>query len=53
MSDKQKNQNIDQLMAEADELVRKINSDVIGDMQEKHRLEFEQHAKKLKNSNQG
>ena len=48
MSDKQKNQNIDQLMAEADELVRKINSDVIGDMPEKHRQAFERHAEKLK-----
>ncbi len=40
--------NIEQLLAEADELIRQINSDVINDMQEEHRLQFEKHAQSLK-----
>ena len=40
--------NIEQLLAEADELIRQINSDVINDMQEEHRLQFEKHAQDLK-----
>ncbi len=40
--------NIEQLLAEADELIQQINSDVINDMQEEHRLKFEQHAQNLK-----
>ena len=40
--------NIEQLLAEADELIQKINSDVINDMQEEHRLQFEKHAQDLK-----
>ncbi|MFO7886637.1 MAG: hypothetical protein R6U68_17640 [Desulfobacteraceae bacterium] len=47
MSDKQEKQDIDQLMAEADELINKINTDCINDMEEQLRMEFEQHAKKL------
>ena len=39
--------NIEQLMAEADELIRQINSDAIDDMQEEHRLQFEKHAQNL------
>jgi hypothetical protein len=39
--------NIEQLLAEADELVRQINSDVIKDMKEEHRLQFEKHAQNL------
>ena len=39
--------NIEQLMAEADELIRQINSDAIDDMQEEHRLQFEKHAQHL------
>ncbi len=38
---------IEQLQAEADELTRQINSDVIDDMQEEHRLQFEKHAQNL------
>jgi hypothetical protein len=41
--------NIEQLLAEADELVQRINSDVINDIQEEHRLQFEKHAQNLKN----
>lgn len=40
--------NIEQLLAEADELIQQINSDVINDMQEEHRLKFEKHAQHLK-----
>ena len=40
--------NIEQLLAEADELIQQINSDVINDMQEEHRLQFEIHAQNLK-----
>jgi len=39
--------NIEQLLAEADELIQQINSDVINDMQEEHRLQFEKHAQNL------
>ena len=40
--------NIEQLLAEAEELIQQINSDVINDMQEEHRLQFEKHAQDLK-----
>jgi hypothetical protein len=40
--------NIQQLLAEADELIRQINSDAIEDMQKEHRLQFEKHAQNLK-----
>jgi hypothetical protein len=40
--------NIELLLAEADELIRQINSDIINDMQEEHRLQFEKHAQNLK-----
>ncbi len=40
--------NIDQLLAEADELIQQINSDAIKDLQEEHRLRFEKHAQNLK-----
>ena len=48
--------NIEQLLAEADELIQQINSDAINDMQEEHRLQFEKNAqnlKKLKSEVQG
>ena len=38
---------IEQLMAEADELLKHINSDVVKDMEEAHRLAFEKHAQNL------
>ena len=40
--------NIEQLLAEADELIREINSDAIKDMEEEHRIQFEKHAQNLK-----
>ncbi len=39
---------IDQLLAEADELIKQINSNAIKDMEEEHRLQFEKHAQSLK-----
>ena len=48
--------NIDQLLAEADELIQQINSDAIEDMEEEHRLQFEKYAqnfKKIKSDVQG
>jgi vacuolar-type H+-ATPase subunit H len=39
---------IDQLLAEADELIRQINSDAIKDMKEEHRIQVEKHAQNLK-----
>jgi hypothetical protein len=40
--------NIEQLLAEADELIRQINSDAIKDLEEEHRIQFEKHAQNLK-----
>jgi hypothetical protein len=40
--------NIEQLLAEADELIQQIHSDAINDMQEEHLLQFEKHAQNLK-----
>lgn len=40
---------IDQLLAEADELIQQINSDAIKDMEEEHRIQFVKHAQRLKN----
>jgi hypothetical protein len=40
--------NIEQLLAEADKLIQQINSDVINDMEEEHRIQFEKHAQNLK-----
>ena len=38
---------IDQLMAEADKLVKQVHSDIFNEMEEEHRLQFEIHAQKL------
>ena len=40
--------NIEQLLAEADELIQQIHSDAINDMREEHLLQFEKHAQNLK-----
>jgi hypothetical protein len=40
--------NIEQLLAEAEDLIQQINSEAINDMQEEHRLQFEKHAQDLK-----
>jgi len=39
---------IEQLLAEADELIQQINSDAVKDMEEEHRIQFEKHAQNLK-----
>jgi len=39
---------IDQLLAEADELIQQIHSDAIKDMEDAHRIQFEKHASRLK-----
>ena len=39
---------IEQLLAEADELIQQIQSDAIEDMKEEHRLQFEKHAQNFK-----
>jgi hypothetical protein len=38
---------IERLMAEADELVQRIDADVRSEMEEEHRLQFELHARNL------
>jgi len=43
-----KSKSIEQLLAEADELVQKINSEFSEDLEEEHRLQFETHAQRLK-----
>ena len=40
--------NIEQLLAEADELIQQINSDALKDMEEEHRIQVEKHAQNLK-----
>lgn len=39
---------IDQLLAEADELIKQIHSDAVRNMEEEHRIQFEMHAQRLK-----
>ena len=48
MSKNLESKNIEQLLSEADELIQQINSDVIKDMEEEHRLQFEKHAQNFK-----
>ena len=47
MSNNPESKSIEQLMAEADDLIRQINSEVVTDMEETHRLKFEKHAQNL------
>jgi hypothetical protein len=56
MPKNQRSKNIEQLLAEADELIQQINSAAIKDLQEEHLLQFEKHAqnlKKIKSEGQG
>jgi hypothetical protein len=39
---------LEELMAEADELMKQINPEAINDLEEEHRLEFEKHALNFK-----
>ena len=48
MANNLESQSIEQLLAEAEELIQKINSDVINDMKEEHRMQFEIHARNLR-----
>ncbi|MBI5062767.1 MAG: hypothetical protein HZB87_04690 [Desulfatitalea sp.] len=43
MNKPSQSKSIEQLLAEADELIQKINSDAIKDLKAEHRLEFEKH----------
>ena len=43
-----KPKDIDQVLGEADELIKQINSNAIKDMEEEHRIQFEKHAQSLK-----
>ncbi len=47
MTTNQTPKDIEGLLAEADELLQQINSDILKEMEEEHRLEFEIHAQKL------
>ena len=47
MSTTLKTKTLEQLLAEADELVQKINSEHLEDLKEEHRLQFEKNAQKL------
>jgi hypothetical protein len=40
--------NLEELMAEADELMKQFNPEAINDLEEEHRLEFEKHAQNFK-----
>ena len=48
MSEYLESKDIKQLMAEADELVKRIDADAIKNMEEEHRLLVETHAQHLK-----
>jgi len=47
MNKPSQSKSVAQLLAEADELIRKINSDAIKDLKAEHRLEFEKHHQNL------
>ena len=47
MTTKQSPKDIERLIAEADELIQRINFDVLNEMEEEHRLQIEMHAQKL------
>ena len=56
MSKTLESKSIEQLLSEADELIRQINSDALKELKEEHRLQFEIHAqnfKKIKSKAQG
>ncbi len=43
-----KQKDIDQLLAEADELIRQIDADAVKEMAEEHRVQIEMHTRSLK-----
>jgi hypothetical protein len=42
-----KTKTLEELMAEADELIQKINTEHLEDLEEDHRLQFEKHTQKF------
>jgi hypothetical protein len=42
-----KSKTLEELLAEADELVHQINSEHLEDLEEEHRLQFEKHAQRF------
>jgi len=48
MKNNSESKSIEQLMAEADELMQQINTDAFKDMGEAHLLEFEKHTQNFK-----
>jgi protein-tyrosine-phosphatase len=48
MSEYLESEDIEQVMAEADELVKRIEADAIKNLEEEHRLKLEKHAQHLK-----
>ncbi|MEE4356283.1 MAG: hypothetical protein V2I97_07415 [Desulfococcaceae bacterium] len=53
MSENMESKSVEQLMAEADELMRQINFDVISEMEEENRLQFEKHVQNLEKIKSG
>lgn len=47
MKASEKYDNIDQVLAEADELIKKVNAMVIEDINDRNRVEFENYRRKL------
>ena len=43
-----KNEDIEQILAEADELLQQINPEIIKDIEERRRAQLEEHAQRLK-----
>jgi hypothetical protein len=39
---------LEQLLSEADELIQRINADILNEMQEEQRIQFEAHVRNLK-----
>ncbi len=48
METERKSLDIEQLLAEAEELIQEINADIIKEMEEENRLKFELYAQKFK-----
>lgn len=48
MTQNSESRDIETLMAEADELIHRINTDFVDDIEDRHRLELETHAQNLK-----
>ncbi len=53
MSKKLETMTVEELMAEADKLIRQLDSEIINDLEETHRSKLEEHAQNLKNIKAG